>query len=388
MWRDVLPALAAAGYHALAPDLPGYGDSPADPPAHVGAPRRGARALPRRELGLEARGARRPRLGRADRPALGVRPPRRGRARSSSPTPASSPTASGAAPARSCAPRARASSSSTASTARASPRDARRGLRPASTPDAVDEYFKAFGDEDRRRGQLELYRSGDFEKLEPYEGKLAALGVPTLAAVGRGRLRARRWPARIASRSEIPRLGARGARGHRALRGRRRAGPLRRGAGALPQEGAPGHGTLSRLSPSLRSSTAPVGSTSTVSDLPRLARRALDLDERAARPARARAPDAGVSVVPSTDTTTSNAPAGVRPRLTHGHQVAGVTSCRRRAWPATPSGRRLGAGRLWWQTAEVDFADATRWPSASSQRKRHDRPVGGGRLAARSTRLV
>ena len=32
----------------------------------------------------------------------------------------------------------------------------------------------------------------------------------------------------------------------------------------LPQEGAPGHGTLSWLSPSLRSSTAPVGSTSTV----------------------------------------------------------------------------------------------------------------------------
>ena len=46
MWRDVLPALAAAGYHALAPDLPGYGDSPADPPGTLGAPRRGARALP------------------------------------------------------------------------------------------------------------------------------------------------------------------------------------------------------------------------------------------------------------------------------------------------------------------------------------------------------
>src|SRR3954452_18176132 len=31
MWRDVLPALAAAGFYALAPDLPGYGDSEADP---------------------------------------------------------------------------------------------------------------------------------------------------------------------------------------------------------------------------------------------------------------------------------------------------------------------------------------------------------------------
>ena len=52
------------------------------------------------------------------------------------------------------------------------------------TPDAVDEYFKAFGDEDRRNGQLELYRSGDFEKLAPYEGKLAQLGVPTLMLWG------------------------------------------------------------------------------------------------------------------------------------------------------------------------------------------------------------
>ena len=50
--------------------------------------------------------------------------------------------------------------------------------------EAVDEYFKAFADEPRRRGQLELYRSGDFAKLEPYEGKLAALGVPFLALWG------------------------------------------------------------------------------------------------------------------------------------------------------------------------------------------------------------
>ena len=50
--------------------------------------------------------------------------------------------------------------------------------------EAVDEYFKAFADEPRRRGQLDLYRSGDFSKLEPYQGKLAALGVPFLALWG------------------------------------------------------------------------------------------------------------------------------------------------------------------------------------------------------------
>jgi pimeloyl-ACP methyl ester carboxylesterase len=48
----------------------------------------------------------------------------------------------------------------------------------------LDEYWQAFSTEERRRGQLELYRSGDMEKLEPYEGKLAALGVPTLILWG------------------------------------------------------------------------------------------------------------------------------------------------------------------------------------------------------------
>jgi haloalkane dehalogenase len=49
---------------------------------------------------------------------------------------------------------------------------------------AIDEYWKCFGDEARRRGQLEFWRSADFEKLEPYEGRLADLGVPTLILWG------------------------------------------------------------------------------------------------------------------------------------------------------------------------------------------------------------
>lgn len=49
---------------------------------------------------------------------------------------------------------------------------------------AIDEYFKAFESEDGRRAVLELYRSGDFEKLESYRGRLAALGVPILALWG------------------------------------------------------------------------------------------------------------------------------------------------------------------------------------------------------------
>ncbi|HEV8153724.1 MAG TPA: alpha/beta fold hydrolase [Solirubrobacteraceae bacterium] len=50
--------------------------------------------------------------------------------------------------------------------------------------DAAAEYFKAFADPERRRGTLELYRSGDFSKLEPYEGRLAELGVPALLLWG------------------------------------------------------------------------------------------------------------------------------------------------------------------------------------------------------------
>jgi haloalkane dehalogenase len=52
--------------------------------------------------------------------------------------------------------------------------------------DALEDYWKAFADDTRRRGHLELYRSGDFEKLAPYEGRLAALGRPTLILWGAG----------------------------------------------------------------------------------------------------------------------------------------------------------------------------------------------------------
>ena len=48
----------------------------------------------------------------------------------------------------------------------------------------IDEYWKGFATADGRRGMLDLYRSGDLEKLEPYEGKLAELGVPTLVVWG------------------------------------------------------------------------------------------------------------------------------------------------------------------------------------------------------------
>jgi haloalkane dehalogenase len=48
--------------------------------------------------------------------------------------------------------------------------------------EAIGEYWKAFTDETRRRGHLELYRSGDFAKLERYD--LAGLGVSVLLLWG------------------------------------------------------------------------------------------------------------------------------------------------------------------------------------------------------------
>jgi haloalkane dehalogenase len=49
---------------------------------------------------------------------------------------------------------------------------------------ALDEYWRGFDGEERRRTHLDFYRSMDFEKLAPYEGRLAALGVPALILWG------------------------------------------------------------------------------------------------------------------------------------------------------------------------------------------------------------
>jgi haloalkane dehalogenase len=50
--------------------------------------------------------------------------------------------------------------------------------------EAIAEYWKGFADDARRLGHLALYRSGDFDKLVPYEGRLAALGLPALILWG------------------------------------------------------------------------------------------------------------------------------------------------------------------------------------------------------------
>jgi pimeloyl-ACP methyl ester carboxylesterase len=49
---------------------------------------------------------------------------------------------------------------------------------------ALDEYWRGFDGEERRQTHLDFYRSMAFEKLAPYEGRLAELGVPALILWG------------------------------------------------------------------------------------------------------------------------------------------------------------------------------------------------------------
>jgi haloalkane dehalogenase len=181
MWRDVLPALAEAGWHAVAPDLPGYGDSEPDPPGtwerHIEALERfveelelGPVALVTHDWGVPI-GLR----WACDRPGVAsalvisdggffadrrwhdlanvMRTPGAGERLIEAYT-------------------------------REGFTDAMRAVSSGMSEGAIDEYWKGFADDTRRLAHLELYRSGDFDKLLPYEGRVAALGVPTLVIWG------------------------------------------------------------------------------------------------------------------------------------------------------------------------------------------------------------
>jgi haloalkane dehalogenase len=59
-----------------------------------------------------------------------------------------------------------------------------RGLSRGMDDEALREYFRPFEREEGRLASLDLYRSGNMEELAPYDGRLAALGVPTLLLWG------------------------------------------------------------------------------------------------------------------------------------------------------------------------------------------------------------
>jgi haloalkane dehalogenase len=181
MWHDLLPALAGAGHRALAVDLPGFGDSAPDPPGtwerHVEAVERfraelelehvvlvvhdwgglvglrwacdhpgGASALIVSNTGFFPD-------GKWHGIAKVLRTPGQGEEFV-------------------------AQFSEEGFGAMMTSLSRGFGERSAA------EYWKAFTTPEGRQGLLDLYRSGDFEKLEPYRGRLAALDVPMLCLWG------------------------------------------------------------------------------------------------------------------------------------------------------------------------------------------------------------
>lgn len=181
MWRETLAALAAAGVRAIAPDLPGYGDSAPDPPGtwerHVAALERfrGALGLETVALVMHDWGV-----------LIGLR------------WAFAHPGAVWAAVVADGgyfadlkwhgigdALRTEGDGERLIDGFERDGFDALMRSQSATMSDAaLDEYFKAFADAQRRRGHLELYRSGDFDKLAGDD--LAALDVPLLVIWGAG----------------------------------------------------------------------------------------------------------------------------------------------------------------------------------------------------------
>jgi len=181
MWRLTIEVLAQAGLRAIAPDLPGYGHSPVRRPAtwamHIGAVEdfRRALALDRLALCVHDWGGLIGLRWACDHPdavtaltisstgffadgkwhdlAKVMRTPEAGEHLMQQQTRDSIATVL---------------------------RSASRGM----DDEAIDDYARGFATDEGRRAMLDLYRSGNFEELAPYEGRLAELGVPTLVLWG------------------------------------------------------------------------------------------------------------------------------------------------------------------------------------------------------------
>jgi haloalkane dehalogenase len=181
LWRNVLKGAAETGYRAIAPDLPGFGDSPPDPPGTWEHQVENVERF-RRALGLE-----RVVLGVHDWGGLiGLR------------WACDHPDAVSALVITDTGFFPEGKWHGMAKTLRTEGEGEMlldnvndellatfmRQISPNMADDMLAEVSKAYADADRRQGHLELYRSGDFPKLEPYRGKLAALDVPALIVWG------------------------------------------------------------------------------------------------------------------------------------------------------------------------------------------------------------
>lgn len=181
MWNDLLPAVAGAGHRILAPDLPGSGRSPADPPNTwerlVDAVERFVETLeldpivlvvhdwggliglrwacenPERVAAMVISDTGFFPDGRWSGMAEGLRTPGTGEEMLAGMN-----------------------------------RESFGQLMAASSQgmdaETVDEYWLALATPEGQAAQLEMYRSGDMEKIAPYDGKLGAMAVPTLLLWG------------------------------------------------------------------------------------------------------------------------------------------------------------------------------------------------------------
>ncbi len=179
MWREALPPLAEAGWRGVAPDLAGFGDSPPDPPGTwerqvevlerfrrtVGVERcvpvvhdwggliglRWACEHPEAIAGLVISSSGFFPDGKWHGMAQAMRTPEVGE-------------------------------QALAGLDREGFGGLLRATNPGFSDDELDEYWKSVDGDARKRNALELYRSGDFEKLAGY--RLADLDVPVLLIWG------------------------------------------------------------------------------------------------------------------------------------------------------------------------------------------------------------
>jgi len=179
MWDGVMPAIANAGWRAVAPDFAGFGDSEPDPP---GTWERHIESLEhfRRELGIERCVSVMHDWGGLIGMRWACEHPDAVEALVIS---ATGFFADGKWHGMAKALKEEATGEQVMDGFNREGFEAvMRQSSSGMTDEAIGEYWKAFESDEGRQGVLELYRSGDFSKLERYD--LAGLGVPALLVWG------------------------------------------------------------------------------------------------------------------------------------------------------------------------------------------------------------
>lgn len=181
MWREPVAALGAAGFRAVAPDLPGYGGSPLRRPATWALHREALEAF-RREVGIERAAV----VVHDWGGLIGLR----WACDHADAVTALVISDTGFFPDGKWHGMAQAMRTPgegerlVAQLTREALDGLLRSISGGMDDAAVEEYWRGLSTEEHRLAALDLYRSGEFAELAPYEGRLAALAVPTLLLWG------------------------------------------------------------------------------------------------------------------------------------------------------------------------------------------------------------